>query len=118
MLETATNLLKRLLVPANMAEKNEIVDEETFGQKLKIFKKLAKIKKSAKLSKSQNADTNIKNTELLITNTKIAFIKLKQAFIKALIFQHFHWEYYIWIKTNALGYAIGVVLSKLILDLG
>ena len=50
----------------------------------------------------------------LIPDAKIAFNRLRLAFIKALIFQHFDLECYIWIETYALDFAIGEVLSKLI----
>ena len=76
---------------------------------------LAKLRK--KLSKSRNS-TNfdaIKNGSKFFTlNTRIAFNRLWLAFTEALILWHFYLEYYIQIKTNILGYAIGRVLSQLI----
>ena len=68
-------------------------------------------KKGWNLSKS-------KKTELgfLISGARIAFTKLKQAFIKAPIFHHFDPEYYIWVETDASGYAISGVLSQLTSD--
>ena len=44
------------------------------------------------------------------------FTKLKQAFLKALIFYHFDPKYHISIGTDISSYAIGEVLSQLILD--
>ena len=44
-------------------------------------------------------------------NTKQSFTQLGQVFTKALIIQHFDPKRYIRIKTDALGYAIGSILS-------
>ena len=49
---------------------------------------------------------------------KKAFDQLRQAFTEAPIFQHFDPEQYIRIETDALGHAIGGVLSQLTNDLG
>lgn len=49
----------------------------------------------------------------LISSAKKTFNYLKQAFMKVLILQYFDSKYHIWIKTNALGYAIGQVLNWL-----
>ena len=49
----------------------------------------------------------------LTPNAKKAFNQLRLAFIKAPILQHFDLENHIRIETNALGYAIGRVLSQL-----
>ena len=62
---------------------------------------------------------NIKAMEkpnFLTSDAKKAFNHLRLAFIKAPIFWHFDLENHIWIETNALGYAIGGVLSQLNLD--
>ena len=62
---------------------------------------------------------NIKAIEKLnfvIPNAKKTFNYLQLAFIKTLIFQDFDLESQIWIKTNALGYIIGEMLSELNLD--
>ena len=57
--------------------------------------------------------------EFFTLTARLAFTKLKQAFVKILIFHHFDLKYHIWIKINILGYAIGEVLSELVLnDLG
>ena len=42
------------------------------------------------------------------------FNYLQLAFIIALILWYFNLKYYIWIKTNALGYTINNMLSQLI----
>ena len=52
----------------------------------------------------------------IIFKARVAFIKLRKAFNKAQILQYFDLEYYIQIKTNALGYAISRVLSHLTSD--
>ena len=44
---------------------------------------------------------------------RLAFTQLRQAFVKALILHHFDPESHIWIETDALGYAIGGILSQL-----
>ena len=49
---------------------------------------------------------------------KKAFDQLRQAFTEALILQHFNLKQYIWVETDASGYAIGGVLSQLTNDLG
>ena len=47
-------------------------------------------------------------------NAKRAFMKLKQAFVGAPILNHFDLEHCIQIEIDALGYAIGGILSQLI----
>ena len=42
----------------------------------------------------------------LTSGTKKAFNQLRKVLTKAMIFQYFDLEYYIWIETNALGYTI------------
>ena len=59
---------------------------------------------------------NLNGAGYLTPNAKKTFNHLWGAFTKALIFQHFDPERHIRIKSNALGYAIGGVLSQLILD--
>ena len=52
-------------------------------------------------------------TGYLTPDARQAFIQLRQAFTKALILQHFDPERYIWIETEASGYAIGNMLTQL-----
>ena len=47
------------------------------------------------------------------SNARITFNYFWLVFTKALILQHFNLKYHIWIKTNALSYAIGSMLSQL-----
>ena len=73
---------------------------------------LAKLEK--KLSKSGNW-TNYNATEdgpkFLTPDIKTTFNRLRLAFTEAPILQHFDPECHIWIEIDALGYAIGGVLS-------
>ena len=50
----------------------------------------------------------------LTPDAMMTFNRLQLAFTEASIFKNFALEYYIWIKTGALGYAINEVLSQLI----
>ena len=50
-------------------------------------------------------------TGYLIPNARQAFTQLRQTFTKALILQYFNPECHIRIETDALGYAIGSMLS-------
>ena len=59
----------------------------------------------------------VKKASFLTPEAKLAFIRLRQAFTKAPILRHFNLEYYIQIKTNASGYAIGGILSQLAFNL-
>ena len=63
-----------------------------------------------------NSAQNVSN--YLIPDAKRAFDQLCQTFIEVPIFQHFDPEQYIRIETDALGHAIGGVLSQLTNDLG
>ena len=53
------------------------------------------------------------NSCFLISKAKLAFLRLRQAFTEAFILHHFDPERYIWIETDASGYAIGDILSQL-----
>ena len=70
-------------------------------------------KKVQNLSKSKKT---VRSLDFLTLGTKLAFTKLRQAFIKTPILHHFDPERHIRVETDALGYAIGGVLSQLILD--
>ena len=52
----------------------------------------------------------------LTPDAKVAFIQLRKVFIKALILCYFDLECHIQIKTDVSAYAIGRVLSQLILN--
>ena len=79
---------------------NEVEDNE-------IRKKVQKLFKSKNSFKSKK----IIGSNFLTPRVKLAFTKLRQVFLKVLILHHFDLERHIRIKTNALGYAIGGVLS-------
>ena len=77
----------------------------------------------SKFKKSKNVKSRIQKRLgamgepiFLTLDAREVFNKLRQVFIKAPILQHFDPECHIRIKTDALGYAIGKVLSQLILD--
>ncbi len=84
-------------------------------ENLSTVTKLTKSKKSD-LPKASYAKVNSSGTDFLTPKAKKAFIHLRNAFTKAPIFRHFDLEYHIRIKTDALGYAIGRVLSQMTLD--
>ncbi len=78
------------------------------------FENLSTIAISAKSKKSKSKANFAKansGTDFLIPGAKEAFIHLQKAFTKALILRHFDPECHIRIETDALGYAIGGVLS-------
>ena len=87
---------------------NEVVGGVNKSDKKNLFK-------SKKLKNAKSGiQMHIGATGELIFLTlsiKEAFNKLRQAFTKTIILQHFDPKYYIWIKTDALGYTIGGVLS-------
>ena len=69
------------------------------------------VKRSPLTSKNLNGATGY-----LTPDAKRAFTQLRQAFTKAPILRHFDPECHIQIETDALGYAIGRVLSQLTLN--
>ena len=75
--------------------------------------KVQKLSKSKSLSKSKKT---VRSSEFLTPGAKQAFTELRQAFLKAPILHHFDPERHIQIETDASGYAIGGVLSQLILE--
>ena len=77
-----------------------------------VRKKVQKLSKSKNLSKSKK----IVGLDFLTPRAKLTFTKLRQAFVKAPIFHYFDLERRIQIEIEALGYAIGGVLSQLSLD--
>ena len=102
------------------------------GSNEKLTKKSRKLSKGLKLSKSGNSKSktlakskkpsksrnlsNVGATEarpsFLTLGAREVFNRLQLAFTKAPILQYFDPKYHIWIKTNALGYTIGRMLSQ------
>ena len=76
-------------------------------------KKLAKSKKPSNSGNSPNYDTTEAGLSFLTPEARAAFNRLRLAFTKAPIFRHFDPECHIRIETDASGYAISDVLSKL-----
>ncbi len=70
-----------------------------------------------KPKKSDLVKANSSGTDFLTFRAKKTFIYLQKAFTEVPIPRHFDLKYYIRIQTNALGYAIGKVLSQLASDL-
>ena len=90
------------------------------GQKTSKSQKSAKSWKSSKSGKillksgnSPNSDATETGPSFVTSEVRSAFNHLQLAFTKAPILRHFDPEYHIWIKTDALGYTIGEVLSQL-----
>lgn len=105
--------------------KNSTVNR--IGSDSKVGGAKLQVKSQTKLSKSKNGvRSSLGKSQLLIeANSKphfltpkarLAFARLRQAFIKATILHHFLPKWYIRVETNALGYAIGEILSQLTLD--
>ena len=95
---------------------SELDSDEVDGVKVeddKVGKKVQKTSRSKNLSKSKKT---VESSNFFIPRANLAFIKLRQVFFKAPILYHFDLEYYILIETDESGYAIGGVLSQLILD--
>lgn len=64
-----------------------------------------------KLDKFKKPNGNFFETEFLTLGAKKIFIYLQKAFIKVPILRYFDSKYYIYIKTNVLGYTIIEVLN-------
>ena len=73
-------------------------------------KNLSKSKKSSKSKKT------VRSSNFFIFRARLVFTKIRQVFVKAPILYHFDPKHYIWVETDVSGYAIGVILSQLILD--
>ena len=90
------------------------------GQKMSKSQKSAKSRKSSKSGKNSSKSGNSPNfsatksgPSFLTPKARSAFNRLRLAFTEALILRHFDPKCHIWIKTDALGYAISGVLSQL-----
>ena len=110
-----------------MADANNVVNADNIVSRGEVTnqtnptkgKKQTKMTKSKNLVKPKNYNfpLNFKNTKVragfLTLKARLAFTQLRQAFKKALIFHYFDLKCYIWIKTDASGYAIHGVVSQL-----
>ena len=93
------------------------VDEVVGGGGKADGKNLSQSKKSKNVKSGiQTRLGAIEEPIFLTSDTREAFNQLRQAFTKVTILRHFDLECHIWIETNALGYAIGEVLSQLTSD--
>ena len=83
-----------------------------------IVIKSAKSKKPKliKIKKSDFVEANSSETDFFTSKAKKTFTHLQKAFTKIPIFQHFDLKYYIYIEIDALGYAIGGLLSQITLE--
>ena len=97
-------------VDCNEVDGNEVDGNEVEGNK--VGKKVQNLPKSKNLSKSKK----MVEWDFYTLGAKLTFTKLRQAFFKTPILHHFDREHYIQIETDALGYAIGKVLSQLTSD--
>ena len=96
---------------------NDEVDDEVDNEvDNEIGKKGQKTSKSKNLFKKLSKSKKTVKSDFLTLRAKLAFIQLRQAFFKALIFYHFNSKRHIQIETDVSSYAIGEVLSQLILD--
>ena len=79
---------------------------------------MAKSKKLIYAKKEEISKTNNvgQSGMLFIADARRAFTKLRQVFVEAPILNHFDPEHYIRMEIDVLGYAIGSILSQLILD--
>ena len=110
------------MLGAKMLTANKIGDIEGGGGlkcvKLKTgrskSRKLSKFKKPLKIGNSFKFDAIENELSFLTPKARIAFNCLWLAFTNALTLWHYYLECYIWIEINALGYAIGGILNKLI----
>ena len=83
------------------------------SQKTSKSQNSAKSKKQSKSGNSPKFNVTEAGLSFLIPKARAAFNRLRLAFIKAPILRHFDPECYIRIETDALGYAISIVLSQL-----
>ena len=97
------------------ADDNKVVDGGGGGRANRTVVNLSKNEKSRKSTRVPNIEAT-GEPNFLTPNAKKTFNNLRLAFIEAPIFRHFDLESHIQIETDALGYAIGRVLSQLNLD--
>ena len=97
-----------------LSDRSKYVEPKTGrleNQKTSKSRNLAKSKKQSKSGNSPKFDATKAGPSFLTPKARATFNRLRLAFIKAPILWHFESEYHIWIKTDALSYAISGVLS-------
>ncbi len=100
----------------NVSEKNQSASNGGGSEDIDgNIKNLSSIVKSAR-SKKLNITKAKFGADFLTLGAKEAFLHLRKVFTEAPILRHFDLEHYIQIKTDALGYAIGGVLSQMMSD--
>ena len=116
-----------ILQSIDVADKNEIGDDKSGGDKINLSN-LSASKKSNKVdyltfegAKRGGANTKkdvkaAEDSDYLNPGAKKAFNYLWHAFIQAPILQHFDLKWHIRIETKASSYAISKVLSQLTLE--
>ena len=95
------SLLPAGALPATVVDNNKVVSSRSKNDE-----------KSAK-SDFTNPMCRAEEPGFLTPDSKQAFTQFMQMFTKALISKSFDFNYYIWIKTNFLGYSIGGILSQM-----
>ena len=95
---------------------NEVNDKDDNEVNNEIRKKGQKTFKSKNLFTKLSKSKKVIELDFLTSGTRLAFTELRQAFVKTPIFYYFEPERYIRVEIDVSGYAIGGVLSQLILD--
>ena len=97
-----------------VAELDVIEVKLIMGRIMAVRLKITRLeKKFENLSKSKKT---IRSLSFLTFGAKLAFTKLRQVFFKSQILHHFNPEPHIRIETDTSSYAIGAILSQLILN--
>ena len=95
---------------------SELRDDEVDGGEVEVDEVGKKGRETSKSKNSSKSKKAVGPSDFLTPGAKLAFTKLRQAFFKASILHHFNSERHIRIEMDALGYAIGGVLSQQTLD--
>ena len=97
-------------------DESKLNGNEVDGGEVEVDEVGIKVQKTTKSKNSSKSKRAIGPLDFFIPRAKLVFIKLRQAFFKTPILQHFDPKHYIQIEMDVSGYAIGGVLSQLILD--
>ena len=96
----------------NKLDRSELDDGEVDGGEIEDNEVRKNVQKTSKSKNSSKSKKTVESSDFLTLGAKLAFIKLNPAFFKALILHHLNPEYYIRIKMDISGYAIGGVLNQ------